>query len=235
MGALEEVVGIARQREKQTFAAAIRKLQRKHGTPHRPARRTIVEYMVRELAQEFSPQQTAVRILNRLSRDFADWNEVRVSSLDEVSESIGRYTYSRKLARVLKEVLQRCFDEFHDLELSFAEDSSMERTKSALLRLDVNPTIIGSAMLDWAEDGDLPITTDLSRVLQRLGFVENHASPAATKRKLEELVTPGSEYTAYRLLHDHGGGVCISRGFDCAPCVLKTLCPRGKKELAKTG
>jgi len=210
----------------------VQKLQRKHGTPHRPIRRTITEYIILELAQEFAPEQTAARILSRLNREFSDWNEVRVSSLDEVSEAIGRYTYSRQLGRSLKDVLQRCFDEFHDLELSFAEDSSMERMKSSLLKLGVSTTTIGSAMLDWAEDGDLPITTDLSRVLQRLGFVENHASPAAARRRLDELVTEASKYSAYRLLHEHGSKICISRGFDCKPCSLKSICPRGKKELA---
>ena len=213
----------------------MQKLQRKYGTPRRPAKRTIIEYILLELAQKFAAEQTAARIVNRLGREFADWNEVRVSSVDEVSESIGRYTYSRRLARVLRNVVQRCFDEFHDLELSFAEDSSMERVKSALSKLEVDATIVGSALLDWAEDGDLPITTDLSRVLQRLGFVENHASPAAARRKLEELVTAEKKYSAYRLLHDHGSAVCISRGFDCSHCVLKSVCPRGKKELAKKG
>jgi len=224
---------IARETQVQGFNKVTEKLRQKYGLPRKPARRSLVEHILLELAREFASDQTAVRIVNRLGREFVDWNELRVSGLDEISEAIGRYRYSRRLAQLIKEFLQKCFDESHDLELSVAQNSSTDRVNAALARLDIDATVGGSALLDWAEEEDLPVTTDLSRVLQRLAFVKNHASPAAVRRQLEDLVPPGEKYAAYRLLHEHGVAVCISRKFDCSICTLRNICPRGKIQLSK--
>ncbi len=224
---------IARATQAQAFKKYTQKLRHQYGLRRKPARRSLVEHILLELARQSASDQTAVRIVNRLGREFVDWNELRVSALEEISAAIGRYSYSRRVGQLIKEFLQKCFDEFHDLDLSIAHDSSTERVKAALAKLDIDSSVSGAALLDWAHEEDLPVTTDLSRVLQRLGFVKNHASPAMVRRELEELVPPGDKYSAYRLLHDHGVAVCTSRKFDCSACTLRNICPRGKMELSK--
>lgn len=224
---------IVSQLKSQTFRTIVEKLKSDHGVSRQPSRRTLLENILFEMARKFAPKQTAARIVNKLGVEFTDWNELRVSSTDEISEAIGRYGYSSQLAQAIQEMLQTCFDEFHDLELSIAEDSSVEKVKSALGKLNLSTATAGSALLDWAPEEDLPVTTDISRVMQRLGFVEDHFSPAAVRRRLEELCPPEERYAVYRLLHEHGAHVCVSRGFDCSICVLHVICPRGRLELAK--
>ncbi len=80
---------------------------------------------------EHMPGRTALIALNRIERNFVDWNEVRVSSLHEIAEAMQDHSDGLAHAKHVRRILKRVFDLTNDM--SMAELAEMSPRESARL------------------------------------------------------------------------------------------------------
>jgi len=74
----------------------------------------------------------------------------------------------------------------------------------------------------------IAVDTHVGRLSQRLGFSKN-SDPNKIEQDLMILFPKGEWYKINYLLIDHGRAVCNAKRPRCPDCVVRALCPAGKK------
>ena len=93
------------------------KVVKKHYKPSLPQERTVLEQLVFACCLENSLHDDAERVFGLLVTDYFDWNEVRVSSIRELTELIRPLNDAEESAMRVKRVLQSVFETHYSFDL----------------------------------------------------------------------------------------------------------------------
>ena len=77
----------------------------------------------------------------------------------------------------------------------------------------------------------LPITTEIVRVMKRVGVLESHLNQEKAYEALKELLAPKRTYAFFHLVNEHADRVCHARAPDCPACPVNHLCDKYTGEL----
>jgi len=187
------------------------------------------------LTRELTPKQAEATVRS-LRVSWPDWNELRVSQVQELLDSIKTKSKDTALAagKLVLEYLQDVFINNHGFDLGFvAEDlAAGGKTVAAWPTLGVP----GAHYLQWiAGDGVMPVTAGLVRVFDRLGLVERTQS---YRKGLDQLsaVATGKGAGALEFALQFGivaESWCDSRKPLCHDCPLVEDCPTGAKNFVE--
>lgn len=182
-------------------------------------------------------QRQAEQSVDSLRGAYEDWNEVRVSQVQEVAAHLR--TSSRKkgtellrdlapAAGALRDYLQDVFQQTHGLDLEFLRDDPAAGGKT-IAQLSVLGLTGGSFLLWVAGGGKVPVHTGLVRLLDRLGLVGRTASMSKARSAIEPLVPPGKEREFTLVFHE-----IAERWSDPEEPIFMTVealreCPFGRK------
>jgi endonuclease III len=199
---------------------------------------TLLEQGVYAVLCRHLDEKRAAAALKHLKGSYEDWNEVRVAQAQEIVEVGKLGARGTQAARDVKTFLQEVFQQTHGLSLEFLKNDAQATTKfiSAATFLG-----LGSAhYLMWlAQDGELPITAGLVRVLDRVGLVGRTTStkkarsaiqplvPASLPGKLKGGARPELEFLVR--FGEVASRWCDARKPLCHLCVLVDDCKYGKK------
>ncbi|HJP01516.1 MAG TPA: hypothetical protein QF764_07100, partial [Planctomycetota bacterium] len=174
--------------------------------------------------------------MNNLRAAFDDWNEARVSQAQELAlcfappgtntpAAAARYLGA---ARSLKIYMQEVFQKTHGLDLeSLRED---ETAASRLVpQLETLGNTLGSVLLWSAAEGALPVTTGITRVLDRLDLVARTSSISKLRASVEPLIGSGDGLRSSMGFGRVADLWCDQRKPLCWECVLVDDCAHGKK------
>jgi len=105
------------------------KVVKKHYKPVPvPKDRTLFEHLVFACLVENSPHELAEQVLNTLKDDYFDWNEVRVSTLRELTEVTKPLVDSAQAAERLKQTLHSVFEGVYQFDLELLSGVDAVRT-----------------------------------------------------------------------------------------------------------
>jgi len=168
-------------------------------------------------------------------KKFVDWNEVRISSVSEISEvleQVNAPNVERK-AKNIKKILVDIYSDYHKISLEFVKSFSTEKTKKILQGLrGITPRVMDSVLLFALDYPVVPVVSPFARVIRRLGFVKLSATQKEIYKALEKLIPKTKIEKHSRLLIHHGENVCMLQKPNCIKCILKKFCPY--PELPKT-
>ncbi|QDU67956.1 hypothetical protein [Engelhardtia mirabilis] len=164
-------------------------------------------YMV--LLEHLTPTQAEASVRS-LRSTYVDWNELRVSQVQEIAQSIK--TSSRKTgfellnelrapAMAVKEYLQDVFQETHGLDLEFLRDDVAEGAKK-LSEFKVLGLARGSYLLWLAGEGKVPLHLGLIKFLEKLDLGPKTSSVKKAHEAFDPLVPKGRELALTIALHD---------------------------------
>jgi len=175
-------------------------------------------------------EKAAQEAFDLLLKEYVDWNEVRVSTVNSLGETLADAGIDLPIAAVLKSALQGICKKQFALNLDFLKGLKHDEARKSLLELDSLPEQIVSAMVLASYD-DLPVPVDeeLARVIRRLGVVKPHASTATIERFLRRTVPKRESYNFYRVFVRHARLVCRPVSPDCAGCTVRRICRFGVK------
>ena len=170
-----------------------------------------------------------------LKATFDDWNEARVSQVQELARcllpdgsdsptAIARYVPA---AFALKEYMQEVFQKIHGLDLEFLREDE----NGAARRVPQITTLgnsLGSVLLWCASEGALPVTTAITRTLDRLDLVPRTSSISKLRASVEPLVGSGSGLRVSMGFGRIADEWCDQRKPLCWECVLVDDCAHGK-------
>jgi endonuclease III len=175
-------------------------------------------------------ESAAERTLQALQSTFPDWNELRVSQVQEFQHLV--QTKSPELAvlvaRDVREYLQEIYQKIHGFNLDSIKGDVAEAARFAS-HLPFLGASAGHYLLLLANPGEMPLSPAVVRALDRLGLAKRTSSIKKAQAAIEGFV-PESMRRDFAIRM----GYVVEKWCDakkplCWQCPLVTACPFGKK------
>jgi endonuclease III len=202
-----------------------------------PTDRTVLEELIYAACREGSTHADADRAYAALRKTFIDWNEVRVSTVQEVADVLRPLPQPGTRAKRIVALLQAIFEERYSYDLSDVLKKGLKDTarKLRFYKEGVNDFAVAWVIQRTLGGHAIPLDAPTLRVLQRLGIVEpgEPDSLEAVRGSIEHVIpkAKGAEFT--ELMSIHAKELCIDGTPRCAACPLKGECPTAPIVLAK--
>lgn len=223
--------------KQQILATTLTALKKKFPPPPEPPRRPILEEVVYAICREGVPSAVADAGFNRLKTVFFDWNEVRVSSVQEVADVLGKMPGAGDRAKRVVDFLQEHFERTYSFDLEDLEKKGLKQAAKQLARYKDKG--VTDFVVAWVTQRSLgghavPLDGPSLRVLQRLGVIDTEIDDLeAVRASVEHYVPKAKGYEFTEELSQHADTICVEGTPLCAQCPLKSDCPTGQKLLAK--
>ena len=224
--------------KQQALTQAHALLKKKYHPPEPAAAdRTVLEEVVYAIAREGATRAEADASYDRLKRQFLDWNEVRVSTVQEVADALKPLPQAGAKARRVIALVQAVFEERYSFDLS---DLSKKGLKDAARKLRYYKECMTDFTVAWVVQRVLgghavPLDEPALRVLLRLRVIdETELDSMETLRGSIEHVVPKSRGIEFgEVLSLHARSLCTADDPNCPACPLKAECPTGQERLSK--
>lgn len=225
---------------KQTQLATLQSvLKKKVPAPAAPPERPVLDEVVYAILRDgVTPEQADAAFAKLRDKEvspFFDWNEIRVSSVQEVADAlIGLPGAGDKSERVIK-FLQEVFEEIYGFDLG---DVAKKGVKQAAKQLARYKSGVNEFVVAWVTQRALgghavPLDHPAVRVLQRLAILEPDLDDyEAARGTLEHFVpkTAGPEFTDRVAVF--AATICLEERPLCETCPMLPTCPFGQAFVA---
>ena len=172
--------------------------------------------------------KTAARSIELLGKAYTDWNELRVAQNQEIAAILKIGPQGLAVAADARAYLQEVFQRSHGLDLEF-----LRNDPEAVKRFTATLPFIGMGLahyLLWlANQGELPVTTHMSRVLDRMGLAARTSNAKKARAAISPLVSAGSELDFAVRIGEVASRWCDSKKPLCHECAVVDDCKYGKK------
>ncbi len=210
-------------------------LQKKHPTA---ARKSFLDKSILDLVMwtSISPDPfnpNVKRAFDKLTADFVDWNEVRITSTNELGELLESCQLDPAHAVDIKNAAQDIFHKENRLYLDFLSASRPAEVKKYLASLQNLPKTQVSVIMALLTDGaEMPPIPPVLRFGRRVGFIADDATDNAAKLIFKKTVPASQTFSAFYAVCRHTHATCKEKGPRCSACVVRAHCDYA---LEKTG
>jgi endonuclease-3 len=194
--------------------------------PDRDATRlSVLKSVVYGICHEDTTREQANQALSRFDDEFFDWNEIRVSSVEEIQESLAGIPDPELKAQRIRRFLRQLFNRTYGFTLDGLAKKPLKEALKVLRTYDafssdyVLATVIQQALGGHA----IPIDKPARRALERLGISEPDLP--ALRSVLERAIPKNRGAEFIELLEDLANDVCVEDRPDCPHCELRKICP----------
>jgi len=192
--------------------------------------KTLLEIGFLCVLQRRLSESAAEKTLAAFSGAFPDWNELRVSQVQEFQHLVQTRNpdLAVQVSRDAREYLQEIYQKIHGFNLDSLKGDIAEAARFAA-QLPFLGTSIGHFLLHIACPDELPVSPAIVRTLDRMGFAKRTSSIKKAQAGIESFVPAGLRRDfAIKL------GLVVEKWCDakkplCWSCPLVGSCPHGKK------
>jgi endonuclease-3 len=221
------------------------------------APRPLLEELVYAICREGSTSSDADAAFARIRKTFVDWNEIRVSTVQEVGDALRPLPQAGPRAGWIIGVLHAVFELNYAFDLGDMEKKGLKQAAKQVSRYfnvkdleakqlkqaakqisrfkQVNDFAVAWVVQRSLGGHAIPLDGPTVRVLQRLGVVEDvDPEDLESLRGGIEHVIPkarGAEFT--ELLSIHAKELCTEKDPLCSKCPLLAECPTGQELTTK--
>jgi endonuclease-3 len=199
--------------------------------------RPLLEELIYAICREGSTAEDADAGYHRLRKAFIDWNEVRVSTVQEVADVLRPLPGAGTRAKRIIGLLQEVFEDKYSFDLSELGKKGLKDTarKLRFYKEGVDDYAVAWVIQRSLGGHAIPLDEPTLRVLRRLGVVED-VDPESLEsvRGAVEHVIPknrGPEFTD--VFSMHAKEICVEKDPHCHVCPLKSDCPVGIEVTSK--
>ena len=219
--------------------------------------RPLLEELVYAICREGSTTPDADAAFARIKKAFVDWNEIRVSTVQEVADVLRPLPQAGPRAGWVIGVLQAVFELNYSYEIGEMEKKGLKNAAKQISRYfnakdletkglkqaakqisrfkQVNDFAVAWVVQRSLGGHAIPLDGPTVRVLQRLGVVEEvDPDDLESLRGGIEHVIPkarGPEFT--ELMSFHAKETCTEKDPHCPKCPLLSECPPGQELASK--
>jgi endonuclease III len=218
---------------KAQFLADVHTLLKKRYKPTPSALKlSVLEAVVYGICHEDATRAQAERALATFKSGYFDWNEVRVSSIAEIQDTLAKAGIpdaedrATKLRRFLRQLFEMQYGfNLDPLAKKPLKDSIKSLQEFEALGTDyVLATVIRLALGGHAIGVDRPTR----RALERLGVVEPGVDNTTLRATLERAVPKNRGTEFVELIEELAHDVCVEGEPDCPRCDLRKICPSSR-------
>ena len=188
------------------YAPRLQKLYRGLKRSHPKVDKTVyddpIEALIYGVVSEQLTESATQRAMKGFRETFVDWNDLRVSRVEEIVEILRDDTVkSRATATTLTTVLRAVFDEYHALSLELLKKMGKRPAKKTIEDLQgVGHFAVSYCMLTALQGHAIPLTDKMARYLRQNEIVPPEADEHEIEGFLTRQVAAKNAYEFYRLL-----------------------------------
>jgi endonuclease-3 len=190
---------------------------------------TILEAVVFGICHEDSTREQAHIALAKFKEGFFDWNEVRVSSLEEIQGVLSTMTDAEGRAFRIRRFLRQLFEKTYGFNLDALTKKPQKESVKSLEEYDAMASdyVLATVTRLALQGHAIPVDAATLRALTRLGIADDPTDLPNLRAALERAVpkTRGLEFSD--LLEELAHDTCVEGEPDCPRCELKKICPTG--------
>jgi endonuclease-3 len=197
----------------QRLQRLYRELKRTYPQVERTTYEDPVEALICGIISERMSEAAAQRALREITRAFVDWNDLRVSRVEEVAEVLGRNAVSsRATALALTAALRGIFDEHHKISLATLKKLGKRPARQDLEKIEgVSRFVINYCLLTSLEAHAIPLTEQMTDYLKRNGIIDANADAEDLEGFLTRCVAAKDAYEFYVLLRRESESPKVSK------------------------
>jgi endonuclease III len=198
------------------------------------AKHSVLEATIYGICHEGTTREQANQALSRFRDEFFDWNEVRVSSIQEIQDVLAGFSQPEERATKIRRFLRQLFEKTYGFTLDQLGKKSLKESTKALQEYEAfQSDYVLATVLQLALSGHaIPIDADIKRGLDRLGVSDQKTEIPALRATLERAIPKNRGIEFGDLLAELVHDVCVAGTPICPKCELKKICPTG---LARKG
>jgi len=188
------------------------------------SRLSVLKSVVYGICHEDTTREQANQALSRFNDGFFDWNEIRVSSLDEIQENLAGLPDPELKAQRIRRFLRQLFNRTYGFTLDGLTKKPLKEALKVLRTYDafssdfVTATVIQQGLGGHA----IPIDKASRRALTRLGISESELP--ALRAVLERAIPKNRGAEFLDLIEDLASDTCVEGEPDCPHCELRKVC-----------
>ncbi len=182
------------------------KIVKKHFKPAEiPSERTLLEHLIFACCAENSLHEVANEVFATLSSDYYDWNEVRVTSIRELTEVMKRLNDAKAAATRLKRVLQSVFETHYSFDLELMKKQNIGQTVKQLEKYKGTTGYTVAFVTQNALSGHaIPINQGLLESMRVVGVISEKEAAKGSVPGLERIVPKSKGAEIGTVLHQLG-------------------------------
>lgn len=161
-------------------------LKKKYSLPPSQPSRPLLEHLLYACLLQDAPFDLADEGLAKCEQEFFDWNEVRVTTVTELTQVLSGMPEPAKTARRLKEILQAVFEEFYAFDLDHLKKENLGKAVAKFESMEAMTPFVRSYTVQHGLGGH-SIPVDYA------GMVIMLATGIATQSEASEGKIPGLE------------------------------------------
>ncbi|VTR97884.1 endonuclease III domain-containing protein [Tuwongella immobilis] len=199
--------------------------------------RLVLDEMVFGILREGTTRELAEPAFHTLRTRFFDWNEIRVSQLDELEEALGCLPDATAKAKRILGLLQEIFETTFSFDLQSMDKKGIKQAGKQIARYqDVNDFVVAWVTQQALSGHALPLDLPSIRVLARLGLLDlaeaEEANREALRGSLENLVPKAKGPIFTESISLLARDTCFEEAPACENCVLRSECSHGQQQTA---
>jgi endonuclease III len=211
------------------------KVVRKHYKPVPAAKdRTLFEHLAYACLVENSPHDLAEQVFNTLKADYFDWNEVRVSTLRELTEVTKPLVDPPQAASRLKQTLHSVFEGVYQFDLETLKKQNIGQSAKQLQKLKGSTPFVVAYVTQSALGGHaIPVNNGLLIAMHVTGVISDNELKSGAVPGLERVVSKSKGVEVGSLLHQLGVEIGRNPYGPNARKLLLEIDPKAKDRLPK--
>jgi endonuclease III len=197
----------------QRLQRLYRELKRAHPQVEKTLYEDPVEALICGIVHERMNESAAQRALREINKAFVDWNDLRVSRVEEIAEALGKNSTScRATATALTAALRGVFDEHHKISLQTLKKLGKKPARQDLEKIGgVSRFAINYCLLTSLDAHAIPMTEQMANYLKQNGIIEANANEEDLEGFLTRCVAAKDAYEFYALLRRESESPKVSK------------------------
>ena len=217
------------------FTKVFKVLKKQHYKPVVPdPERPVLEHLLLACCLENAHYEAANEAYAALDHTFFDWNEVRVTSIAELSEVMSGLPEPREAANRVKRVLQSVFEKTYSYDLEEHRKKNLGPTIKWLKQLDGTTNFTVSYVVQSTLGGHaIPIDAGTSALLRLVDLLSDKDVKADVVPGLERAIAKAKGIEFGSLLHQLGADFTANPYSPAIRSILLEINPQIKDQLPK--
>jgi endonuclease III len=193
------------------------------------SRLSVLEAVVYAVCHEGTTREQANQALSRFKDEFFDWNEVRVSTIEEIQSALAGLPDTESRANKIRRFLRQLFEKTYAFDLDALVKKPLKESLKVLSEYEVFASdYVTASVVQLALGGHaIPVDEPCRRALRRLGIAEPEGDHTTLRSLLERAVPKNRGAEFVDLLEDLAHDTCVIPEPDCPRCDLRKICPTG--------
>jgi endonuclease-3 len=212
----------------------VHELLKKHYGSRRVKKRNPLDGLILIMLSQATNDVNCERAFSNLKKLFPTWERVLATPVESIAEAIRAGGLANQKAARIKQLLQEIWEERGDFNLSWMFDASPEKCREYLEKFHgVGPKTVACVLVFFLDKPAFPVDTHVFRVVKRLAWIREKASPDEAHHVLEAAIPDECKLDLHVNLISHGRTICRAMGNGgprCGECFLVKHCSYGKAQ-----